>query len=75
MDFWKAFRSEVILLYVYINYRIRTNIGEELNLENWQIFTRLPNLNLVNIFLYHFTYDPSCFWWHLLGLTNNSFHK
>ena len=33
-------------------YHIRTNISKELNLANWQIFNRLPNLNLINIFLY-----------------------
>jgi len=31
-------------------YRIRTNIGEELNLVNWQIITQSPSLNLTNIF-------------------------
>ena len=29
---------------------IGSNIGEELTMENWQTFTRLPNLNLINIF-------------------------
>ena len=32
------------------NYRIRRNIGEELNLVNWLITMRSPNLNLANIF-------------------------
>ena len=50
-------------------YHIRTNIDRELNLTNWRIFNRPPNLNLINIFLYHFTCDPSHFWWHLLSLT------
>jgi len=33
-------------------YHIRTNIGEELNLVNWQITTQSPSLNLANIFFY-----------------------
>ena len=39
----------IVATYVAI-YRIRTNIAKELNLENWQIFARPPNLNLINIF-------------------------
>jgi len=31
-------------------YHIRTNIGEELNLMNWQIVIQSPSLNLANIF-------------------------
>jgi len=31
-------------------YRIRINIGEELNLANWRIATQSPSLNLANIF-------------------------
>jgi len=33
-------------------YRIRTNIGEELNLANWRITMQSPSLNLTNIFFY-----------------------
>jgi len=32
-------------------YHIRTNIGEELNLADWQIAMQSPSLNLTNIFL------------------------
>jgi len=32
------------------HYRIRTNIGEELKLANWQIATQSPNLNFSNMF-------------------------
>jgi len=31
---------------MYIIYRIRTNIGEELNLVNWRIIMQSPSLNL-----------------------------
>ena len=33
-----------------ITTHIRSNIGEELTMENWQTFSRPPNSNLVNIF-------------------------
>ena len=36
-------------------YYIRTNIGEELNLVNWQTATRLPNLNFANILIVYIT--------------------
>jgi len=34
-----------------LKYRIRTNIGKELNLANWQTATQSPSLNLANIFV------------------------
>jgi len=36
----------------YSIYCIRTNIGKELNLANWQIATQSPSLNLANILFY-----------------------
>jgi len=46
----------VILLYNVGYYYIRTNIGEELNLENRQIVMQSPNLNLTNIFFYSISF-------------------
>ena len=51
---------------------IRTNIGEELNLTNWQITIQSPNTNLANIFKYHITRDTFGF---DIGLTSHSFHN
>ena len=45
------------------NYRIRKNIGEELNLANWRIKIKSPTFNLANFFCTRLTQnlarDPS----------------
>jgi len=44
-----------------IKYRMRTNIGMELNLVNWRIAMQSPSLNFANIFFYSISSDPNCF--------------
>jgi len=42
-----------------MKYRIRTNIGEVLNLAKWRIAMQMPSLNLANIFLWGINCEPS----------------
>ena len=45
------------IIYGTTKYRITINFGEELNLANWRIVTKSPNLNFANIILYHIICD------------------
>jgi len=55
MVFLKKLQIKFGLHFVLVNfsfeYRIRTNIGEELNFADWRIAMQSPSLNLANIFL------------------------
>jgi len=41
-----------------LEYLIRTNIGEELNLVNWRIIMQSPSLNFANIFFIAYKLGP-----------------
>ena len=71
-----SFAYKLMAVY-YIQYRIRTNIGEKLTLKNYQISMWWPNLNFCNIFG-----NISLVTWLLLmaatvdmGLISHSFHN
>jgi len=50
IEYCDSYAAGTICHHQVNTYHIRTNIGEELNLANWQITTQLPSLNLANIF-------------------------